>query len=206
MYTDSLNTAFEDRHTEGLHSFEAVRVNEKTVQCRTSVLQQPSRQSICPVSAKTVCEDCCFVKFSISACGSPVIWESTRVLDVAVGFTESDYCAYDEFVYYEDQQIESFFPQAGGASDGAQISLSEAADTATIFLSNDVILRLVIDGSKYDFGAVVSNGIGMLTGYPQIDIHMATGVYLSEWTRTRQGCSQFTSGKNSNRLTTPWWR
>ena len=113
MYTDSLNTAFEDWHTEGLHSFEAVRVNEKTVQCIVPQYYSNLRDtSICPVSAKTVCEDCCFVKFSISACGSPVIWESTRVLDVAVGFTESDYCAYDEFVYYEDQQIESFFPQA----------------------------------------------------------------------------------------------
>ena len=76
--------------------------------------------------------------------------------------------AFDVNNTVENQQIESFFPQSGGASGGAKISLSEVTDMSTLFLSNDVILRLNVENQLYDFKSVVSNGIGMLTGYPQI--------------------------------------
>ena len=113
--------------------------------------------------------------------GSPVTWKPTRKVSVATGFDESDYCEYDEFVFYENQQIESFFPRGGGATDGAQISLSESTDMATLFLSNDVVLRLDVDGVEYDFTATLSNGIGMLSGFHKLGIYeisLPFGMYI----------------------------
>ena len=177
MTASGFDSAFRAWNGGAVASMVTTWVNESVVTCEVppyySDVESGER---CTDANKKLCKDCCVLKVSLEACGTPVIFEEVDTYPQGASVTEQEYLLLStDFVYYNQIEVTSFYPLTGAFSnEGSLTQLSESTSASTIFFSKDMRVRFTVDGAAstgsttYEFGAAVNTGLGLLKDFPQV--------------------------------------
>ena len=101
------DTAFARWHAAGIESPSSELLDEATLRCVAPPFYESLRsEQVCAPEHKKMCVDCCFVQFTVAACGTRTVWRSTAVATEG-RFAAELYPAADEFVYHERLVLDS---------------------------------------------------------------------------------------------------
>ena len=177
MAASGFDSAFRAWNGGAVTSMVTTWVNESVVTCEVPpYYSDVDSGERCTDVNKKLCKDCCVLKVSLEACGTPVVFEEVNTYPQGASVTEQDYLLLStDFVYYKQIEVTSFYPLTGAFSnEGSLTQLSESTSASTIFFSKDMRVRFTVDNAAssgsttFEFGAAVNTGVGLLKDFPQV--------------------------------------